>query len=131
MNLPTIPIATVGLALAALQNLVGASADQNWPQWRGPLANGVAPKAAPPTTWSEGNNVKWKLKLPGFGTSTPIIWENQVFIQTAVSASKPEPKSLPAAAPSGEPVPRQRRPGGPGGFGSAKPSEPYQFAILS
>src|SRR5213594_3011157 len=38
--------------------LLSAPADQNWPQWRGPLANGVAPKADPPTSWSETSNVK-------------------------------------------------------------------------
>ena len=36
-----------------------------WPQWRGPLTNGVAPKGNPPTTWSEQKNIKWKVKLPG------------------------------------------------------------------
>src|SRR5688572_32046872 len=77
----------------------GASADQNWPHWRGPLATGVAPQANPPTTWTETNNVKWKTKIPGFGTSTPIIWGDQVFIQTAISSAKPEPKSLPPADP--------------------------------
>jgi hypothetical protein len=46
-----------------------------WPTWRGPLASGVAPEAAPPLTWSETNNVRWKVKIPGVGTATPILWE--------------------------------------------------------
>jgi hypothetical protein len=78
----------------------------NWPQWRGPLANGVAPEATPPVTWSETRNVKWKFAIPGFGTSTPIVWENQVFILTAVPAETAEP-------------PRLSRGGGPPGGGDA------------
>lgn len=117
-----------GVVLTVLQVPAwAATADQNWPQWRGPLANGVAPKANPPTAWSESSNVKWKTKIPGYGTSTPIIWENQVFIQTAISSSKPEPKSLPAAEPPAEPGQRRRR----GGPRSEQPTEPYQFTILA
>jgi outer membrane protein assembly factor BamB len=110
--------------------LFGAPTDQTWPQWRGPLANGVAPKADPPTTWSETSNVKWKLKLPGYGTSTPIIWENQVFVQTAISGAKAEAKSVPTDPAPAEPGQRPRR-GGPGGMRSEKPNQPYQFTILA
>src|SRR5688572_20288978 len=46
------------------------AANANWPQWRGPLANGMAPHADPPTTWAEDKNVRWKVKLPGQGSST-------------------------------------------------------------
>jgi outer membrane protein assembly factor BamB len=107
----------------------GASADQNWPQWRGPLGTGVAPHANPPTTWTETNNVKWKTKVPGYGTSTPIIWGDQVFIQTAISSAKPEPKSLPAAGEQ-EPGERRGRRGG-GGMRSQTPTDPHQFTLLS
>src|SRR4029453_12062489 len=65
-----------------------AAGESNWPQWRGPLANGVAPQGNPPTTWSETENVKWKVKIPGRGTGTPIIWGNQIFIQTAIATGK-------------------------------------------
>jgi len=57
---------------------------RNWPQWRGPLATGVAPHATPPLHWSENSNVRWKVPLPGYGTSTPIVWQDQVFILTAI-----------------------------------------------
>src|SRR5688572_4528561 len=62
---------------------------RNWPQWRGPLVTGTAPEADPPLEWSETKNVKWKVKIPGFGTSTPIIWGDKVFILTAVKVTKP------------------------------------------
>ena len=69
---------------------VGASTqpDQNWPQWRGPLQNGVAPSADPPVTWSETSNIKWKVKIPGDGTATPLVWANQIFVQAAVPTGK-------------------------------------------
>lgn len=63
-----------------------------WPQWRGPLGTGVAPKADPPVEWSETKNVKWKIELPGHGTSTPVIWENLVLIHAAIPVDVPEEK---------------------------------------
>ena len=69
---------------AALQNA--------WPQWRGPLANGVAPRANPPIHWSETNNIRWKILLPGKGHSSPIVSGDWVFVLSAVptgSAQKP------------------------------------------
>jgi outer membrane protein assembly factor BamB len=55
-----------------------------WPQWRGPLATGVAPQADPPVKWSERENLRWKLPLPGKGHSTPIIWGDRVFLTAAM-----------------------------------------------
>src|SRR4051812_49431905 len=76
------------MAACLLVPAVGRAADSNWPHWRGPLDNGVAPAASPPSAWSETENIKWKVKIPGSGTATPIIWNNQVFIQTAIRAAK-------------------------------------------
>ncbi|MFQ5410787.1 MAG: PQQ-binding-like beta-propeller repeat protein [Phycisphaerae bacterium] len=59
-----------------------------WPQWRGPEANGVARRAHPPTEWSETRNVRWKVDLPGLGHATPIVWGNKVIIQMAVKTEK-------------------------------------------
>ena len=53
---------------------------QYWPQWRGPLATGEAPLGNPPTEWNEEHNIGWKTRLPGSGHSTPIIWEDHIFI---------------------------------------------------
>jgi hypothetical protein len=56
----------------------------HWPQWRGPLGTGVAPHADPPVDWSETKNVRWKTVLPGQGHSTPIVWQDRVFVTAAV-----------------------------------------------
>jgi hypothetical protein len=59
-------VAVLGLArLLNVAHGASSSAEQNWPQWRGPLQSGVAPHADPPTEWSETRNVKWKVKIPG------------------------------------------------------------------
>jgi len=87
------------LALPAQAESLGKAGSQSnsealryWPQWRGPLANGVAPLAQPPVTWSETRNVRWKLPLPGKGHSTPIVFGDRVFVTAAVpvgEAQKP------------------------------------------
>jgi outer membrane protein assembly factor BamB len=58
---------------------------ENWTHWRGPTGNGTASAdSQPPTEWSDTKNVKWKAEVPGRGSSSPIIWEDKVFITTAV-----------------------------------------------
>src|SRR5688572_322580 len=61
--------------------------ERNWPQWRGPAANGLVLHGNPPLVWAEDKNIKWKVAIPGLGHATPIIWENKIFILTAVPAS--------------------------------------------
>jgi len=83
------------LAASFLALTVAASADDaNWPSWRGPAANGVAPvDANPPVTWSADKNIKWKVALPGRGSATPVVWGKQIFVLTATKTerdSKPE-----------------------------------------
>ncbi len=73
------------LAQAASETTAGGDARQFWPQWRGPLATGVAPLADPPLTWTETSGVKWKANLPGLGDSTPIIWGDKLFILSAAT----------------------------------------------
>ena len=55
-----------------------------WPQWRGPLATGVAPDTNPPSEWSEFGNVRWKIAVPGHGSASPIVWGEHVFVLTSV-----------------------------------------------
>jgi outer membrane protein assembly factor BamB len=150
-------------ALAVAFTLTAAAdpgeARHNWPQWRGPLASGVGPEADPPLEWSETNNVKWKVAIPGAGSSTPIVWGNRVFVLTAVRAGKAaeakladekikqngstnpaDPPPAREGGPPGEARPRGglRGPGGPGGpggppggfGGGEKPVDPYRFVIL-
>jgi outer membrane protein assembly factor BamB len=135
------PLGLVGSLAFAAATVAATVANENWPQWRGPLQNGVAPSANPPTAWSETNSVKWKVKIPGSGHATPIIWDNRVLIQTAIPTGKKveakptEPaEQPPAVQPEAGGVPPRKGPGagkGRGGFGGGpKPTEVYQFAVL-
>jgi outer membrane protein assembly factor BamB len=130
-----------------------------WHRWRGPNADGVAPHADPPITWDEATNVRWKVEIPGLGSSTPIVWGDQVFVLTAIKTDRGG--APPAAADTDDPAPsrprareaarrgdgentqaqagtiKQGRPGPPrgrsgrGGRGSAAPTNVYQFVVLS
>src|SRR5713226_102816 len=130
--LPALLASALWLGIPALQ-AASSSAEQNWPQWRGPLQNGVAPQANPPTEWSETKNVKWKITLPGEGTATPIIWDDKVFVLAAIpTGKKVESKAAEpgdqASPPPGGPPPGADSPppfrGGPGGPGGPGPGGP-------
>jgi outer membrane protein assembly factor BamB len=83
-----------------------------WPQWRGPLATGVAPHGKPPVEWSETKNVRWKVEVPGRGLSTPIVWGDLVFVTAAVPIDKPlAPRASAAPAPGGRQHPQASAPG--------------------
>src|SRR5262245_15554216 len=56
------------------------TAMDNWPQWRGPLANGMSPKAKPPIQWSETNSIRWKIELPAKGHSSPIVFGDSIYL---------------------------------------------------
>lgn len=58
------------------------SAENIWPQWRGPTGDSVAPARELPTRWSKSENVVWKTSIPGWGNSTPAIWLDTIFVTT-------------------------------------------------
>lgn len=54
-----------------------------WPQWRGPSLNGVSAEKNLPVRWSTTENVTWKLALPAWSASTPIVWGDRIFLNVA------------------------------------------------
>ncbi len=72
-------IAAAAIVVAAQAVCLG----ENWPHWRGPSMTGVAPGGAVPVTWSATENVTWRLALPDFSGSTPIIWNDRIFLNVA------------------------------------------------
>jgi outer membrane protein assembly factor BamB len=68
------------IASVALVSVAPALAAENWPHWRGPNFNGVSDETGLPVEWSTTGNVHWKLDLPGRSGSTPIVWEDQIFL---------------------------------------------------
>ena len=63
-------------------------AADNWPHWRGPLANGTSPTTDPPIKWDVKTHVKWTVDVPGKGSASPIVWGDQVFVLTAVDTDR-------------------------------------------
>jgi len=61
-----------------------AFAPSDWPWWRGPRRDGTAdPDQRPPLKWAEGENVLWKVPVPGRGHGSPVVVGDQVFLTTA------------------------------------------------
>jgi len=66
-----------------LAGLAAVASADNWPQWRGPDLNGVSRETGLPVKWSPSENVAWKLALPAWSGSTPIIWKDRIFLNVA------------------------------------------------
>ncbi|HVS65564.1 MAG TPA: PQQ-binding-like beta-propeller repeat protein [Thermoanaerobaculia bacterium] len=79
---------TLGLALP----VHAAEPTDVWPQWRGPGGRGHAPGHTVPMTWDE-STIAWKTAIEGRGLSSPIVWEDRVFVTTAI-----EGEVIPGAA---------------------------------
>ena len=83
----------VGLFLVwtlAVPAPVGAQTGR-WPGFRGPDAGAADDDPRLPETWSETENVVWAVDVPGLGWSSPIVWDDHVFVTTAVSAGEERP----------------------------------------
>ncbi len=128
--------------------------DRNWPQWRGPTGNGVAPHAKPPVEWAADRNIRWKVTIPGSGHAAPIVWEDRIYVLSAVpvggdapapewpgperggpradafapqeSGSQPPPEGR----PRGDRPPRDRD-RGRGGPGETAPAQDFEFVVLA
>ena len=74
------PLAAILTALL----LTGAARAEQWPEFRGPGAQGHSPETGLPLEWSETNNVAWKVPVPGLGWSTPVIANGKVWLTTAI-----------------------------------------------
>jgi outer membrane protein assembly factor BamB len=72
------------IRISALLALVVFSASQiqadEWPRWRGPTSNGVAPEGQYPIEWSAEKNIVWSVELPGPGGSTPVVTGDKVVL---------------------------------------------------
>ena len=95
--------------------------DRYWHQWRGPQASGVALHGDPPIEWNENKNVRWKTEIPGQGHATPIVWDDTVFVTSAIETDK-EIKLEPIEEQQGRRGRRGR---------SAAPSSVHQFVIFA
>jgi outer membrane protein assembly factor BamB len=72
------------LVFAFSSALLTTANGENWPTWHGPRANAVSAERDLPLTWSRMENVKWKVPLPAPGNSTPVVWNEHVFLTQAL-----------------------------------------------
>lgn len=64
------------------------TAEQNWPQFRGPDGQGHSDATGLPVHWSESENVVWKTPIHGRGWSSPVVWGDQIWLTTATEDGK-------------------------------------------
>ncbi len=57
---------------------------ENWPGWRGPRGDGTSLEKNVPVEWSATENIAWKVPTPGKGHASPIVWDDRIFVVTAV-----------------------------------------------
>ena len=78
-------------AIAIVTLTLGAS---DWPSWRGPTRNGVSDETNLPVKWSQTENVAWKIAMPSFSGSTPVIWGDRIFLNVADGLHSKEAMTL-------------------------------------
>lgn len=88
------PHRSTTLLAALLVSFASCSLADNWPHWRGEGGNGVSTTAQPPTEWSDTKNVKWKVRIPGRGSGSPVVWEDRVYVVTSTEAKSGGPGAL-------------------------------------
>jgi outer membrane protein assembly factor BamB len=97
---------------------VATAAHANWPNWRGPNGDGTAPQTRNlPETWSTSQNIKWKVELPAWSGSTPMVWGDKIFLNTP-SKEEVKPVEPPPPSPDGK---AKKRPGASRGLGMNGP----------
>lgn len=79
-------IQAFSMFIAACLMISNLYAAQNWPSFRGPSASGVTEGSPTPTEWdaAQSENVLWKTAIPGLGHSCPVVWDDRIFVTTAV-----------------------------------------------
>jgi outer membrane protein assembly factor BamB len=76
----------IRLACLALLGLLMSGLDaraSNWPRFRGPNGTGVSTDQGVPLSWKTPDEALWKVRIPGGGNASPVVWENRIFLQTA------------------------------------------------
>jgi outer membrane protein assembly factor BamB len=74
----------LGLAAFLLFVTTGVTQAENWPGWRGPRGDGTVTEKGFPLKWSNSENVTWKTAIPGRGHSSPIVWDDRVFVTSCL-----------------------------------------------
>jgi outer membrane protein assembly factor BamB len=75
------------VVLGAVVALTATPHAENWPNWRGPALTGVSGEKNLPVKWTATDNIAWKLALPAWSGSSPVIWGDRIFLNVAEAGS--------------------------------------------
>ena len=87
MRLQALNFAILAFTIVSFTQVISYGETLDWPQWRGPAGNGHSSASDVPVRWS-ADSVVWQTKLPGLGQSTPIYWENKLFLTSSLDDGK-------------------------------------------
>jgi outer membrane protein assembly factor BamB len=68
--------------------LPAPGAERQWPRWRGPTGQGLTAETGLPAAWTSVENIAWKTEIPGAGNSSPVIWDDRIFLTSAFEGGK-------------------------------------------
>ena len=83
-------ISTIAVLLAAQACCHAMAAADDWPQFRGPTGQGHSAAKGLPLEWTATENVVWKQPLPGASWSSPAVYQDRIYLTTAVAAAEAE-----------------------------------------
>jgi len=92
------------LCVSCLVFVATLSAAENWPAWRGPLANGISGEKGLPIKWSTQENIAWKLAMPSRSGATPIVWNDHIFLNVATAMTSGDIELWAVDRKKGEPL---------------------------
>lgn len=81
---------TIILCVCCIFSFVAVSAQEpeNWTRFRGPNGQGISRATNLPVSWSTGENIAWKTDIPGEGWSSPIVWNDHIFLTSTTDDGK-------------------------------------------
>lgn len=82
------PLRIAATLLTLLLATASSVHGENWPQWRGARLDGISRETQPPTSWSATENVAWRTELPGPAGSTPVVFDDRIFLTSVAGPEK-------------------------------------------
>jgi outer membrane protein assembly factor BamB len=74
------------LSVLLIGLVAGIAWAENWPRFRGPTGQGISAESNLPIAWTDQSHVAWKTALPGEGWSSPIVWDDHVFVTSTTDS---------------------------------------------
>lgn len=107
---PRVPTKRTLVSAFALTLLASSASAADWPNWRGPNGDGTTPAKNLPESWSIDKNVKWKVEMPAWSGSSPMVWGDKIFINTPSKEEAKPAEPAPAATANDATPGKKKRP---------------------